>query len=41
MSGAIDRKMDTEPKKQRGRASLLFEEPPLVLACASVVGKKE
>lgn len=26
---------------QRGRASLLFENPPLILAAASVVGKKE
>lgn len=28
-------------EKQRGRASVLFEEPPLILAAASVVGKKE
>ena len=45
MSEVIDRNMETESKKevkkQRGRASLLFKEPPLVLACASVVGKKE
>ena len=28
-------------KKQRGKASVQFENPPLVLAAASVVGKKE
>ncbi|MBQ7795616.1 MAG: stage V sporulation protein AD [Lachnospiraceae bacterium] len=28
-------------EKQRGKASILFPEPPLVLAAASVVGKKE
>lgn len=28
-------------KKQKGKASILFENPPLVLAAASTVGKKE
>ena len=27
--------------EQRGKASLLFEDPPLILSAASVVGKKE
>ena len=26
---------------QKGRASLLYEEPPLVLGAASIVGEKE
>ena len=26
---------------KRGKASLLFEDPPLILSAASVVGKKE
>ena len=28
-------------KKQRGKASVIFQNPPLILAAASVVGKKE
>ena len=28
-------------EKQKGKASIVFADPPLVLACASVVGKKE
>ena len=28
-------------EKQKGRASILFKEPPVITAAASVVGKKE
>ena len=28
-------------KKQRGRASVVFEDPPVITAAASTVGKKE
>lgn len=28
-------------RKQRGRASVVFENPPLIMAAASTVGKKE
>ena len=30
-----------EGKKQRGRASIVFETPPVITAAASTVGKKE
>ena len=30
-----------EGKKQRGRASIVFEDPPVITAAASTVGKKE
>ena len=40
----VDRKMDEKTgtlRKQRGRASVVFENPPLIMAAASTVGKKE
>ena len=40
----VDRKMDEKTgtlRKQRGRASVVFENPPLIMAAASTGGKKE